>query len=221
MYIGVARLVATYIYSSIFTYVAYHLVRNMQHAYLRAAFSQEIGFFDVGTSDSTSVGSVALQATSNGLLIQAGISEKLGLIVQALSTFVAAFVIAFVSYWKLTLIIICMVPALVLILGVIAPLENKSNTELLQVYGQASSFAENALSGLRTIHAYGLRSTLVTRYSEYMEKLYTLGMKKNKFYGIMFGGQFFVVNAGMGLAFWQGFNMIFRGEVSDIGTVFV
>ena len=48
----------------------------------------------------------AVQATTNGNLIHSGIAEKLGLCVQALATFIAAFVVAFTSQWKLTLILI-------------------------------------------------------------------------------------------------------------------
>jgi ATP-binding cassette subfamily B (MDR/TAP) protein 1 len=36
----------------------------------------------------------------------------------------------------------------------------------------------------------------------------------------MFAWQYFVIYAGMGLAFWQGIRMIARGEVDGIGTVF-
>ncbi|KAM0549199.1 hypothetical protein ACHAPJ_009508 [Fusarium lateritium] len=42
VYIGIVRFVATYVYASLFTYVAYHLTRNIRRTYLKAAFSQEI-----------------------------------------------------------------------------------------------------------------------------------------------------------------------------------
>lgn len=84
------------------TYVAYHLVRAVQHDYLRAALRQEVSYYDQDVS-----GSISMQATSNGLMIQSGISEKLGLFVQSVSTFVAAFVVAFIAQWKLTLILFC------------------------------------------------------------------------------------------------------------------
>jgi ATP-binding cassette subfamily B (MDR/TAP) protein 1 len=45
-------------------------------------------------------------------------------------------------------------------------------------------------------------------------------MKKNILYGVMFGGEYFIVYAGTGLAFWQGIAMINRGEVTNLGTVF-
>jgi ATP-binding cassette subfamily B (MDR/TAP) protein 1 len=46
-------------------------------------------------------------------------------------------------------------------------------------------------------------------------------MKKSIIYGFLFGGQYFVIYSGMGLAFWQGFGIIGRGEASDLSQIFV
>ncbi|KAL1585204.1 hypothetical protein WHR41_06511 [Cladosporium halotolerans] len=112
VYIGVARFGCIYLYSTIMTHTGLRLGRDLRHNYLRSALRQDINFFDHG-----SAGSISMQATSNGRLIQSGTSDKLGQMLQAASTFVAAFVIAFVSQWKLTLIAICIVPALILMVG--------------------------------------------------------------------------------------------------------
>lgn len=192
------------------------MTRNVRQSYLRAAFSQEIAYYDRGAS-----GSISQQATTNGKLIQSGIAEKLGIAIQAISTFVAAFVIAFVTQWKLTLILIFMVPTLVIVLGTAGGIDAMIETKILQVYAQAGSYAENVLGGVRTLQAFSLRPRVMAKYGSYLQDAYTQGMKKNKLYGIVFGGQYFVVYAGMGLAFWQGIAMLDHGEISDLGTVFV
>ncbi|RYP71914.1 hypothetical protein DL771_004517 [Monosporascus sp. 5C6A] len=215
VYIGIARLVCTYVYSTIFTYVALRLTCNLRHAYLRAALSQEISYFDHGSG-----GSISMQATSNGKLIQDGIDEKLGQIFQAVATFVAAFVLAFVSQWKLTLITICILPALLIIVWTAAAIDAGLEAKILNVYAQAGAFAEGVLGSTRTTHAFDLRHRMVARYSKYLRNARNLGKKKNYLYGFMFAGEYFAMFAGMGLAFWQGIAMIARGEVGSIGTVF-
>lgn len=195
--------------------MAYYLTRNVRRSYLQAALSQEIAFYDQGIS-----GSISQQATTNGKLIQSGIAEKLGIVIQAISTFVAAFVIAFVSQWKLTLILIFMVPTLLIVLGTAGGIDAKIETTILQVYAQAGSYAESVLGGVRTLKAFSLQPRVMAEYDSYLMNAYAKGMKKNKLYGIVFGGQYFVVYAGMGLAFWQGIAMLDRGEISDLGTVF-
>ncbi|KAE8369414.1 P-loop containing nucleoside triphosphate hydrolase protein [Aspergillus caelatus] len=215
VYIGIARLGCTYIYSSLLTYVAYHLTRNIRYKYLRAAFSQETGYFDQGTG-----GSISTQATSNGKLIHSGISEKLGIFIQAIATFIAAFIIAFVSHWKLTLIICCIVPALIVIGGGFSFADAGYETNILKVNAQAASYAENILSGVRAVHAFSLRPRITHKYGQYLQRVFTIGMKKNPIYGVMFGSEYFIIYAGMGLAFWQGIHMLARGNIPDIGTVF-
>lgn len=208
------RFACTYIYASLFTLVSHRLTRNMRHAYLRAALSQEISFFDRLS------GSISTQATSGGKLVQAGTGEKLGALVQAAATFVSAFVIAFVSQWKLTLIIICMVPVLLVVVGGAAAWDAQIEADIGRVHSEAGSFAETTLAGVRTVHAFDLRERIVGRYDSFLEDAFRMGMKKNKIYGVLFGGEYFVVHAGMGLAFWQGVAMVNRGEVPDLGTVF-
>lgn len=154
-------------------------------------------------------------------MIQSGIAEKLGIVVQAISTFLAAFVIAFVTQWKLTLILVFMVPTLLIVLGMAGAIDTKIETQILNIYGQAGSYAENILGGVRTVAAYSLRSRVMDKYDSYLQDAHRNGMRKNKLYGIVFGGQYFVMYAGMGLAFWQGIAMLDRGEIADLGTVFV
>ncbi|CAN9093099.1 unnamed protein product [Alternaria alternata] len=116
VYIGIVRLASIYLYGSLMTYVAYHLVRAIQHDYLQAALRQE-----------------------------SGISEKLGLVVQSVTTFVAAFVIAFIAQWKLTLILICIIPASVLLVGGVGTYDTINNREVFKVYSDAASYAGERL----------------------------------------------------------------------------
>ena len=107
------------------------MTRNIRYEYLKAGLGQEVAYYDTGDS-----GSVAMQATSNGKLIQAGISEKLGMVFQGLSAFVAGFVLAFVTQWKLTLICCCIAPATLLVVGAASTFEASLETEILTVHAQ-------------------------------------------------------------------------------------
>lgn len=215
VYIGIARFGCTYLYSTIMTYTALRLGRNMRYNYLRSALRQDISFFDHG-----SAGSISMQATSNGRLIQSGTAEKLGQMIQAGTTFIAAFIIAFITQWKLTLILICIVPALILMVGTAGGIDAGLETQILKVYAQAGAFAESSLGNIRAIHAFSLASRIVNRYATYLEQAQALGRKKDVLYGLLFAGEYFVTFSGIGLAFWQGISMIARGEIDGIGTVF-
>ncbi|KAG5815052.1 hypothetical protein H9Q74_002962 [Fusarium xylarioides] len=215
VYIAIARFVCTYIYSSLLTYTALRITRNLRYEYLKSALGQEVGYFDQGASVS-----ISMQATTNGKLIQSGISEKLGQVFQAIATFFACFVIAFISQWKLTLILMSIVPALLIIVGIVGGLDAAIETKILKLYGQAGSFVETVLASIRTIKAFGLAPRMSDGYSNILHEARVLGDRKNVLYSFMFGGEYIVIFAGMSLAFWQGISMLARGEVSKIGTIF-
>ncbi|KAG5746428.1 hypothetical protein H9Q70_010875 [Fusarium xylarioides] len=215
VYIGIARLACTYVYSTLFTFVSFRVTNNIRQSYLRAALSQEISYFDHGTS-----GSIAMQGASNGKLIQSGIAVKLGLFFVSLTTFIASFIIAFISYWKLTLILICIMPAIMFVIGTMATIDAGIDSKNLRILSQAAQYAETALASIRTIKAFNLEPRIMHRYTSVFDVSRQLCRRKSGVYGVMFAWQYFVIYAGMGLAFWQGIRMIARGEVDGIGTVF-
>jgi ATP-binding cassette subfamily B (MDR/TAP) protein 1 len=61
---------------------------------------QNIAFFD-----KLGAGEITTRITADTNLVQDGISEKIGLTLTAIATFITAFVIGFVKYWRLTLIL--------------------------------------------------------------------------------------------------------------------
>jgi len=162
-----------------------------------------------------------MQATTNGKLIQAGISEKLGLVFQGGACFIAAFILAFVTQWKLTLITCCIAPATILIMGVSSAMEAAIETKILRVQANGGSVVESILSSARNVHAFDLRHRLVQNFDKYLHDAHALGSKKNLLFGCMFSSEYFIIFAGMGLCFWQGIRMLATGEVEQPGDIFM
>lgn len=153
-------------------------------------------------------------------MVQAGISEKLGLVLQGLAAFISAFVLAFTTNWKLTLITGCVAPATVVVMCLASYLEASIEIKILGWNAQAGSFAESILATARTIHAFDLRSRLVKDFAGYLQKSAKLGAKKNPILGCLFSAEYFILFAGIGLCFWQGIGMLASGEIQEPGDVF-
>ncbi|KAM7215408.1 Leptomycin B resistance protein-like protein [Rhypophila decipiens] len=215
-YMGIGRFALAYIYNVLLNYAAYRIVKSIQTAYVKAALSQEIAFFDLGTG-----GSIAAQATTNGRLIQAGIVEKLGLTFQGLSTFVTAFIIAFIVNWKLTLYCLFIAPGTIIIMGIVGAFFAEYELKILAAYGQANSFAEGVLASARTIHAFEMRSRLVAKFDEYLKEGRKWGDKCAPLMGLLFSVEYTIIYMGFGLAFWKGTRMFADGDISDAGDVFL
>ncbi|KAK7735168.1 hypothetical protein SLS63_004156 [Diaporthe eres] len=193
----------------------HRITRNIRLEFLRAALRQEVAFYDLGTG-----GSIATQATSNGRLIQSGVSEKLGLAFQGISAFVAAFIVAFSVQWKLTLICLCIAPATLLIIGTVSAMQTGLLIKSISIYMRANSFAEGVLGGIRVVHAFEMRERLVQKFSEHLERGREVGKRQSPLLGIMFSSQYTIIQLGFGLAFWQGIHMLVRGEIKNSGQIF-
>lgn len=179
----------------------------------------------------------------DGNRINQGIAEKLYTCVQGVSLFFSGFIVALAVQWKLALIVMSIIPAIFIITGVCigldAPIEARVVSRVVggvfvflltvleltvafqtKIYSQAGTLAQDAISSIRTIHAFGAHRKIVGKYETYLQRAHKEGNKKSVIYGVLFSGQTFLVMSGTALAFWQGFRMFQSGEIGDVGTVF-
>ena len=99
LYLFIAKFTLVYIHTSCFTITAVRATRTIRQEYIRSLLRQDIAYFDTCTP-----GSVATSISNNADMIQNGMSEKVGTIIQGLAMLTSAFIVAFVNGWKLTLV---------------------------------------------------------------------------------------------------------------------
>jgi ATP-binding cassette subfamily B (MDR/TAP) protein 1 len=109
-----------------------------------------------------------MRLTSDTNLIQDGVSEKVGLTLTAVSTFVTAFVIAFIKYWKLALILMSTILGITFIMFVGGRFLGKYKEKSLDAYGLGSTLAEEVLSSIRNTVAFGTRDKLAKHYDAHL-----------------------------------------------------
>lgn len=191
---------------------AIRATKNLRVDFVRQILRQEIAFFDSPLS-------VSGQITTNGNLIYYGISEKLGLVIQALSMLISAFIVAFVVQWKLTLITLAIIPLNTFIMLICIYFDAMYEYRMFDIYAESGSLAEEAFSTIRTAHAFWAFPKLAERFSKVLKRAREVGNKKSILYAILFPVEFFSITAGYALAFWQGMRMYSSGEIQSPGTV--
>ncbi|ETI26259.1 hypothetical protein G647_03036 [Cladophialophora carrionii CBS 160.54] len=215
VYLFIGRFFATYIATAAVSIAATRTTRTLRKAFLEATLRQEVWHFD-----SKSNGATATQVTTNGNKIQSGIAEKLVFVIQGLSTFVASFIVALAAQWKLGLITMTVIPAIFLITGTCIAIDAVQEARILRIYSRAAVLAEEALSSIRTVHAFYAQKKMVQRYDTFLAEAHKEGNKKSPNWGVLFSTQFFCVYSATALSFWQGFRMYQSGEVDSVGAVF-
>ena len=187
----------------------------MRLAFLEHILRQETWYFDKQGN-----GAIASQVITNGNKINSGIAEKLSIFFQSVAMFLAAFVVALAIQWKLTLITMSIIPAIVLFIGICIPIDSAVESRIVKIYSAAAVLAEEAFSCVKTVHAFWAQDKITAKYEQYLENAHTEGKKKSLIYAVVFSTQYFCVYCGIALSYWQGYRMYRNGEIPDVGKVF-
>ena len=126
---------------------------------------------------------------------------------------------AFASQWKLTLITIGVVPAIIVVTGVCVAFDSKNEAQLLSIFSRAGLVAEEVFASITTVHSFWLHPSMSKRYDHHLEEAERVGMKKSLNWGVLYSFEFFAIYAGYALAFWQGIRMYASGEIEESGKV--
>ncbi|KAM0279899.1 hypothetical protein ACHAQH_004340 [Verticillium albo-atrum] len=215
VYLAIGEFVVSYISTVGFIYTGEHISAQIRIHYLESCMRQNIGFFD-----NLGSGEVTTRITADTNLIQDGMSEKVSLTIAALATFIAAFVIGFIFYWKLTLILFSTVVALVLVMGSGSAFIMKFNKQSIDSYAQGGSLADEVISSIRNAVAFGTQDRLAKQYDSHLVKAEYFGFRVKGAIGCMVAGMMCILYLNYGLAFWMGSTYILSGEV-DLRAVLI
>lgn len=214
IYLFIAKFVLVYIHAVCISMAAIRTTKALRIDFMRSLLSQEIAYFDSKESGSPSV-----KVTSTANLINQGISEKLSLTIQGISTFVTAFIVAFAVQWKLTLITIGIVPAIIIVTTISVGIDSANEVKLLSIYSRAGLLVEEVFSSIATVHSFWLHPEMAKRYDTLLADAEKEGMKKRPNLGVLYSFEYFAVFSGYGLAFWRGIRMYASGEIATPGKV--
>ena len=189
--------------------------RALRKAFLESLLRKSMSHFDMNGN-----GSAASQVTTNGYRINQGLADKLYSLFNGLSFFFSAYVVALAVQWKLALITMCIIPIMMGVIGTCITFDKKIEDKIGPLYSRAGTLAQDAISSVKTIHAFGAQEKIVKLYDENLEAAHKEGKKKSVIFGVLFSIQTFLVMCGTALAFWQGYRMYLSGEIPDVGKVF-
>ncbi|KAL9055149.1 MAG: hypothetical protein Q9162_003727 [Coniocarpon cinnabarinum] len=207
VYLAIGEFVTVYVSTVGFIYVGEHVTQKIREQYLAAILRQNVGFFD-----KLGAGEITTRITADMNAVQDGISEKIGLTLTAVATFVTAFIIGYIQYWLLALILSSTVVAITVIMGSGGGSIKKWTQSAIESYALGGTVAEEVLSSIRNAVAFGTQDKLASQYDAYLEAAMYWGKRHKSLLGLMLGGMMCVINLNYGLAFWQGSKFLVSGQ---------
>ncbi|TKR82044.1 hypothetical protein L596_015821 [Steinernema carpocapsae] len=118
-------------------------------AFLRGVLRQNIAWYDENRS-----GTLTTQLTDNIDRMKEGMGDKIGVLFQGIGQFCAEFAIAFSYSWKMTLVMMSLIPIIVVLTVIMVIKTSQASRKEAESYGIAGATAEEVLSNIRTVISF-------------------------------------------------------------------
>ena len=208
VWFGIGAFAMAYTTQALWTISGERQAHRVRQMFLRSILSQDVTFFDENET-----GDLTTRLSSDTTLFQEGISEKVGLTVAYLTTFVTGFVVAFISGWKLTLVLLACFP-LLMVAGALVGKAIASGIEGSQTaYAKAGAVAQESLANIRTVTAFNGQERAAKKFDAYLDVALKVNEAKAWKTGFGFGFFFSLLFGFYALAFYYGSILAESGEM--------
>ncbi|XP_051842179.1 bile salt export pump isoform X1 [Antechinus flavipes] len=203
-----------YLQICLWVIAAAHQIQKMRQIYFRKVMRMEIGWFDCN-----SVGELNTRISDDINKINDAIADQVAVFIQRMTTCVCGFLLGFYQGWKLTLVMISVSPLLGIGATIIGLSVAKLTGRELKAYAKAGSVADEVLSSIRTVAAFGGEKKEVERYEKNLVFAQRWGIRKGMIMGLFTGYMWCIIFMSYSLAFWYGSKLVLdEGEYSP-GTL--
>ncbi|GMP28913.1 hypothetical protein CsSME_00004257 [Camellia sinensis var. sinensis] len=215
VYLGLIVCVSSYAEIACWMYSGERQVGTLRKKYLEAVLKQDVGFFDTDAR----TGDIVFSVSTDTLLVQDAISEKVGNFIHYLSTFLAGLVVGFVSAWRLALLSVAVIPGIAFAGGLYAYTLTGLTSKSRESYANAGVIAEQAIAQVRTVYSYVGESKALNSYSDAIQHTLMLGYKAGMAKGLGLGCTYGIACMSWALVFWYAGVFIRNGQ-TDGGKAF-
>ncbi|KAK3008816.1 hypothetical protein RJ639_013662 [Escallonia herrerae] len=181
---------------------------RIRSLYLNSILRQDIGYFDKGTN----TGEIIQSISSDTVVIQDAIGEKVGKFMQLAATFLGGFVIAFMKGWLLALVLISSIPPLAISAAAMTIFMTKLGSRGQTAYSVAATVVEQTVSSIRTVVSFAGERQAIAKFDKSLDKAYTSVVQEGLAAGLGIGIFMLVLCCNSALALWFGSKMIIEKE---------
>ncbi|KAI3441858.1 uncharacterized protein J3R85_001909, partial [Psidium guajava] len=198
VYLSVAILFSSWIEVACWMHTGERQAAKMRMAYLRSMLSQDISLFDTEAS----TGEVISAITSDIIVVQDALSEKVGNFIHYISRFLGGFIIGFARVWQISLVTLSIVPLIALAGGIYAYVATGLIARVRKSYVKAGEIAEEVIGNVRTVHAFAGEERAVRSYRRALINTYKYGRKAGLAKGLGLGSLHCVLFLSWALLVW-------------------
>ncbi|KAK4802970.1 hypothetical protein SAY86_001173 [Trapa natans] len=215
VYLSVAILFSSWIEVACWMHTGERQAAKLRMAYLRSMLRQDISLFDTEAS----TGEVISAITSDIIVVQDALSEKVGNFMHYISRFLGGFIIGFVRVWQISLVTLSIVPLIALAGGIYAYVATGLIARVRKSYVKAGEIAEEVIGNVRTVQAFAGEERAVGSYRAALVNTYKYGMKAGLAKGLGLGSLHCVLFLSWALLVWYT-SIVVHKEIANGGESF-
>ncbi|KAI4575245.1 hypothetical protein MJG53_020447 [Ovis ammon polii x Ovis aries] len=189
-------------------------IQKMRKFYFRSIMRMEIGWFDCN-----SVGELNTRFSDDVNKVNDAIADQMGIFIQRMTTSIFGFLMGFYQGWKLTLVIISVSPLIGIGAAIIGLSVSRFTDYELRAYAKAGSVADEVISSIRTVAAFGGERKEVERYEKNLVFAQRWGIRKGIVMGFFTGFMWCLIFLCYALAFWYGSKLVLDDEEYTPGVL--
>ncbi|KAG2597027.1 hypothetical protein PVAP13_5KG216000 [Panicum virgatum] len=191
--------------SYLFSVAGCRLIRRIRLMTFEKVVNMEIEWFDHPENSS---GAIGARLSADAAKVRGLVGDALQLVVQNSSTLVAGLVIAFVSNWELSLIILALIPLIGLNGWIQMKFIQGFSADAKMMYEEASQVANDAVSSIRTVASFSAEEKVMDLYKKKCEGPLRTGIRTGIISGIGFGVSFFLLFGVYAASFYAGARLV-------------
>ena len=206
IYIGIGMFFANFLANFCWTYAGLRMVFHLKENYFSIILKQEQGWFDENNAYE-----FATKVQAQIEQVDLGVGDKLGTILQCIAQLITGLIIAFITSWKLTLVMLTVSPC---IIGAVCYLITALKNSIIlgrKTYEKAGGVAEEMLYNIKTVASFANFDFENKRFGQYIDKCHSLDREKAIKLGGSIGVIIFFLNFTFFIAVLYGKKLIVDG----------
>ena len=188
---------------------------NMKKNYFSVILAQEQGWFD-----SNNAFEFATKVQAQLEQVEAGIGDRIGFFITMICQCIVGFVFAFISSWKLTLVMLCVGPIIVFFTMCLMITLRKGIILARKTWETAGGIAEEMLYNIKTVASFANFDYELKRFNEKVEIVWHIDLINSCKLGFSIGFIIFFFNLCIFIAFMYGRTLINKDYNSNKGRDF-
>ena len=188
---------------------------NLKKKYFTTILAQEQGWFD-----SNNVFEFATKVQAQLEQVEQGIGDKVGLVLTTISQCIVGFIFAFISSWKLTLVMLCVTPIILFFSFFLMFSLKKGIILARKTWETAGGIAEEMLYNIKTVASFANFEYELKRFYEKVEVVWIIDLNNSCKLGFSVGFIIFFLNLCFFIAFIYGRTLIKKDYNSNKGRDF-